>query len=184
MKSNQKPSRDRDMRLINDYMSGKITLKQLKDSFRDLAAHQETQVACLLGARESPIMGQILLAYLEVRRLGKQAFTCLLAHPSLNDTDEFVVAALADSAELPKLDLSVQNEKLLIDNFPQFLENYLKISLKGYLSEEAVEYAEEIGFPRLEHIMELYPRPVEVHATTSLGDLFTPEMRAMFSGLS
>lgn len=175
MKSNQKPNRDRDMRLINDYMSGKITLKQLQNEFRELAAHQETQVACLLGARESPIMGQILFAYLEVRRLGKQAFTCLLAHPSLNDT-EVVVAALANSAELPKLDLSVQNEKLLVDFYPQFVLNYLEGSAKGYLTREAHEYAQGKNNPLINRALELHPQPLVVHATTSLGDKFTPEM--------
>lgn len=98
---------------------------------------------------------------------------------------EFVEAVLSEDE--PNMDLvrrsvvgcslSPENELLLVklENWG-LLEEYAKENPQGYyLSDEALDYLEELG---QDVLVEKYSAPEVVHATTSMGGLFSPEMLA------
>ena len=98
---------------------------------------------------------------------------------------EFVTSVLSEDE--PNMDLvrrsvlgcslSPENEVLLVEFEDwELLEEYTKETPQGmYLSDEAIEVLEELG---QDELAEKYAAPEPVHASTSMGGLFSPEMLA------
>lgn len=98
---------------------------------------------------------------------------------------EFVTSVLSEDE--PNMDLvrrsvlgcslSPENEVLLVEFEDwELLEEYTKENPQGmYLSDEAIEVLEELG---QDELAEKYAAPEPVHASTSMGGLFSPEMLA------
>lgn len=98
---------------------------------------------------------------------------------------EFVTSVLSEDE--PNMDLvrrsvlgcslSPENEVLLVEFEDwELLEEYTKENPQGmYLSDEAIEVLEELG---QDELAEKYAVPEPVHASTSMGGLFSPEMLA------
>lgn len=98
---------------------------------------------------------------------------------------EFVTSVLSEDE--PNMDLvrrsvlgcslSPENEVLLVEFEDwELLEEYTKENPQGmYLSDEAIEVLEELG---QDELAEKYAAPEPVHASISMGGLFSPEMLA------
>ena len=140
----------------------------IKKAIEEFAFNQDTQILLIKEKK----LRHILELYLSIRKLGKQAITVLLSTPRGKYKIELIKDAIIGNS------LSEHNEELLIENYPELVEPYLKANPNGnYFCSEAVEgKAKEIG---LEDLVKRYPRPVfNKPAAQSLGGLFSPEMLA------
>ena len=108
---------------------------------------------------------EVLNIYLSLRKLGPQAMQKLLAATRGKYSFEIVCKAVVGNS------LNKSNEILLIRNYPELLEDYLKGNPRcNFLeSEEVEEISKEAG---LGEIVDKFPRPVINEARNSLADFF------------
>ena len=142
-------------------------LEYIKAEIKAFAFDQETQNLLLKDASLRPILD----LYMSIRKLGPQPVAMLLGTKRGKYSIELIKAAVIGNS------LSEGNEKLLIRNYPELVEEYLatKPEDSRFFSTKAVEeVARTAGLGKL---VKKYPRPryVKEHAQ-SLGDMFTPEM--------
>ncbi|MBR1605170.1 MAG: hypothetical protein IJ660_03585 [Alphaproteobacteria bacterium] len=139
----------------------------VKSEIKAFAFDQETQNLLI----KTPEMRPILELYMSLRKLGPQPVAMLLGTKKGKYDLTLIRAAVIGNS------LSEGNEKLLIRNYPELVEEYLaaKPEDSRFFSTKAVEeVARTAGLGKL---IKKYPRPryVKEHAQ-SLGDMFTPEM--------
>ncbi len=122
----------------------------IKAAIKEFAFDQETQIH-LIKTQE---LRHILDLYMSIRKLGKQPITFLLSAPKGKYDEALIRAAVIGNI------LSEHNQGLLEQNYPELLDEYN--AAKKALEEEK------------EKEMKKYNRP----CFTSMGALFTPELRA------
>lgn len=122
----------------------------IKAAIKEFAFDQETQIH-LIKTQE---LRHILDLYMSIRKLGKQPITFLLSAPKGKYDEALIRAAVIGNI------LSEHNQKLLEMNYPELLPDYLS-------AQKAIEEAKQEEIKK-------YNRP----CFTSMGALFTPELRA------
>lgn len=143
-------------------------MESIKKAIEKFAFDQSTQ--CML--LDEPKYAEITALYLSIRKFGKQAITKLLSAPHGKYSETLIKDAITGNS------LSEHNEELLIEFYPELLEDYLTANPNGsyFSSGEVEELAKEAGY---EDIIKRHPRPVfNKPASQSLGGLFSPEMLA------
>ena len=159
----KKTNKMADMAVIN---SG--NMEKIEAAIREYAFDQETQIFLIKHSELRPILN----LYMSIRKLGKQALTHLLSAPAGKYTPELIRSAVVGNS------LNEHNEELLIEFYPELLEDYLTANPNGsyFSSGEVEELAKEAGY---EDIIKRHPRPVfNKPALQSLGGMFTLEMLA------
>lgn len=128
--------------------SGNMEL--IKAEIKAFAFDQETQIHLI----KTPSLRPILDLYMSLRKLGKQPLTHLLSAPRGKYDEALIKAAVIGNI------LSEHNEDLLEQNYPELLTDYLaaKKAIEDEKEAEMSKYRKTSG--------------------TSLGNFFTPEMRA------
>lgn len=122
----------------------------IEAAIREFAFDQETQILLI----KNPALHPVLNLYMSIRKLGKQPITHLLSTPRGKYDEALIKAAVIGNI------LSEHNEGLLEQNYPELLTDYLaaKKAIEDEKEAEMSKYRKTSG--------------------TSLGNFFTPEMRA------
>lgn len=152
------PSKKVEMQVLNN------SLKEQKEYFEKYWLLPSSQLLLLESGRE-----ESRDLYLSMRRPCKEFVTAVLSEekPDMDLVRRSVVGC----------SLSPENEVLLVELEDwDLLEAYSKENPQGtFLSDEAIECLEELG---QDELAEKFAAPEVVHASTSMGGLFSPEMLA------